>query len=332
MIRLDSVHKSFGSVHAVRGVSLEIAPGQVVGILGPNGAGKTTTVRMITGAIPPTSGTVRVDGFDTVSGTMEVRRRLGYMPEATPLYREMRVGSYLAYRAGLFGVRGGARRRAIDAAVQRCGLADVLRQRTGTLSKGFRQRVGIASVLLHDPKVLILDEPTSGLDPAQIAELRGLIRELAGERTMLIVSHILPEVERSCDRIVVFAHGSVRADGRPDDLVRALADGPGAGGGAYVVEARSERGAAVGEVLSRATGAGAGASAGAGGRVLSDESLEGGWRRVKIAFDGSADRREALARAAADGGLLVRELRPPSATLEDLYLRLIARADDRGEP
>lgn len=329
MIRLDAVHKSFGPVRAVRGVTLDIPRGQVVGILGPNGAGKTTTVRMITGAIPPSAGTVTVDGLDSVARTMDVRRRLGYLPEAAPLYREMRVGEYLSYRAALFGVRGAARRRAIDAAVQRCSLAAVMRQRTSTLSKGFRQRVGLASVLLHDPRVLILDEPTSGLDPAQIAEVRALIRDLSGERTMLIVSHILPEVERSCDRIIVFARGRVQADGKPEDLVRAMS--PGAG--SYLVEARQERDNAPtpAAVLSRIAGA----------RVIADDAADkavpAGWRSLRITFDHATetqDMREPIARAAADAGLLVRELRRSGggASLEDLYLRIIAREDEGGTP
>jgi ABC-2 type transport system ATP-binding protein len=325
MIRLDAVHKSFGAVHAVRGVSLDIPRGQVVGILGPNGAGKTTTVRMITGAIPPSSGTVSVDGLDSVARTMDVRRCLGYLPEAAPLYREMRVGDYLTYRGALFGMRGAAGRRAIDAAVERCSLAPVMRQRTGTLSKGFRQRVGLASVLLHDPKVLILDEPTSGLDPAQIAEVRALIRDLAGERTMLIVSHILPEVERSCDRIIVFARGKVRADGKPEDLVRGIS--PATGG--YLVEARQEPEGGPNPAAVLASIAGA--------RVIKDEPAGGGWRALRIAFEGGsqhADMREAIARAAADARLLVRELHRPGggATLEDLYLRIITQEDEGGEP
>lgn len=327
MIQLDRVSKSFGAVLAVRGVSLEIPKGQVVGLLGPNGAGKTTIVRMITGAIPPTSGSATVDGLDTVHDTLGVRQRLGYLPEAAPLYREMRVQDFLSYRASLYGVRGKDRRRAIDHAVARCQLQGVMRQRTGTLSKGFRQRVGIASVLLHDPKVLILDEPTSGLDPAQIAESRELVRDLSGERTTLIVSHILPEVERSCDRIILLARGTVRADGKPQDLVRALAGGPGGstGGGAgrYVVECRGggPQVMAVAQVF----------------RAIPDttataEALGDGWARVDIACARpDVDHREAIARAAADAGLLVRELRPLARTLEDVYLRLIDEAQREPE-
>lgn len=312
MIRLERVHKHFGAVHAVRGIDLEIARGQVAGILGPNGAGKTTTIRMITGAIPPSSGRVLVGGLDSVAQTIEVRRRIGYLPESAPLYREMRVIDYLAYRSRLYAVPSKSRRAAIDRSIDRCRLADVRRRRIGQLSKGYRQRVGLASVLLHDPPLLILDEPTNGLDPAQIAEMRALIRELSGERTMLIVSHILPEVERVCDRILLFARGSVQADGSPRDLVRDL---PGAG--RYTLEARPARDSAlpVDRALERVTGA----------ESVEVHPLENGWVRADVAFATDAgDRREDLARACAESGLLVRELRPQTRSLEDVYLRLVA--------
>jgi len=320
MIRLERVHKHFGAVHAVRGIDLEIARGQVAGILGPNGAGKTTTIRMITGAIPPSAGRVLVGGMDSVSQTIEVRRRIGYLPESAPLYREMRVADYLAYRARLFGVPHRERRAAIGRSIDRCRLSDVRRRRIGQLSKGYRQRVGLASVLLHDPPLLILDEPTNGLDPAQIAEMRSLIRELAGDRTMLLVSHILPEVERVCDRILLFARGSVQADGSPQDLVRDL---PGAG--RYTLEARAERDSAptVERALESVTGT----------ESIEVHPLPSGWTRAVVAFaTDSGDRREDLARACAEAGLLVRELRPQMRSLEDVYLRLVAYTESPPAP
>ncbi|MBN8646129.1 MAG: ABC transporter ATP-binding protein, partial [Planctomycetes bacterium] len=192
MIRLRQVEKRFADVRAVRGVTLDIERGQVVGVLGPNGAGKTTTIRMIAGLLPPSAGTVEVDGLDSVADSLAVRARLGYMPESSPLYPEMRVRSYLAYRAGLYAMRGRAAREAVERVIDRCRLGEARSRRIGTLSKGFRQRVGLAAAILHDPAVVILDEPTSGLDPAQVVEARELIRELSGRRTMLIVSHILP--------------------------------------------------------------------------------------------------------------------------------------------
>lgn len=311
MIALKQVRKRFGRVHAVRGINLDIHSGEIVGILGPNGAGKTTTVRMIAAAIPPTVGVVEIDGLDAVSRSLEVRRRIGYMPESAPLYREMRVRDFLTYRAGLFGLRGKRRAEAVARAAGQCQLDDVMHRRCDQLSKGYRQRTGLASVLLHDPALLILDEPTSGLDPAQIAETRGLIRGLAGKRTMLIVSHILPEVERSCDRIVIFAGGMIRADGAPADLMRRFRAPD-----RYTIECRGERSA--GEVIRGLPGI----------REVERSQTADGWERCSAVFEaGAPDQREAIARAAATAGLLVRELTARSATLEDVYLDLVSRGE-----
>ncbi len=326
-ISLKQVTKSFGSVQAVRGIDLEIHPGQIVGILGPNGAGKTTTIRMITGAIPPTAGALRVDGLDSVDDSLALRRRLGYLPESAPLYPEMRVRDFLRYRATLYAVPLRERPGAVDAALGRCHLHDVARRRIGTLSKGYRQRVGLAAAILHSPRILILDEPTNGLDPSQIAETRRLIRDLADEgetglgrgherRTTLVVSHILPEVERSCDRIILFAKGRIQADGSPESLIRAL---PGAG--RYTVEAKPQGGE--GEqspevALRRLTGI----------ESIESSELGDGWTRLLVGWqDRSGDHREEIARACSTAGLLVRELRPQAASLEDVYLRVVAYAD-----
>lgn len=311
MISLRHVHKRFGPVDAVRGVSLDVSRGQIVGILGPNGAGKSTTVRMIAAAIPPTAGSVHVAGLDAVSRSLDVRRKMGYMPESAPLYREMRVRDLLRYRAGLFGLTGKRRAEAVARAAGQCQLEAVMHRRCGELSKGYRQRTGLASVLLHDPEVLILDEPTSGLDPAQIAETRTLIKGLAGHRTMLIVSHILPEVEKSCDRIILFAGGMVQADGAPGELIRQLP-----GGEQYTVEAKGERSL---ETALRTL---------ASVEAVEQGPLPDGWHRCSITFKrGTLDQREAIARAAAESGLLVRELHARVTTLEDVYLRLVARGE-----
>ncbi len=223
MIEVLDVRKRFGPVRAVRGVSFSVARGEALALLGPNGAGKTTTIRLITGVLPPTSGAVRVDGLDSVHDSIAVRRRLGYMPESTPLYPEMRAADYLAYRARLFSIPRAARRTAVHRAIDRCRLADVRSRRIGALSKGYRQRVGLAAALLHDPPAVILDEPTSGLDPSQIVEVRSLIRELARDKAVILSSHILPEVEKTCDRVVVIARGLVRASGAVADLLRSSA-------------------------------------------------------------------------------------------------------------
>ncbi len=218
MIHVHRLTKFFGDYPAVRDVSFDVPKGQVVGFLGPNGAGKTTTMRILAGYLTATSGRATIDGLDVFWRPVEVRRRIGYMPENCPLYPEMRVEEYLHFRAGLKGIHGGAARQRVEYTVERCWLRDVRRQLVGTLSKGYRQRVGLADVLLHSPPVLILDEPTAGLDPSQIRETRNLIRELGREHTILLSTHILPEVEMTCDQVIIIDRGRVAAAGRLDDL------------------------------------------------------------------------------------------------------------------
>ncbi len=305
MIALRDIHKRYARVHAVRGVSLEIPKGQVVGILGPNGAGKSTTIRMIAGAIPPTEGSVSLDGLDSVGDSVAVRRCIGYLPEANPLYPEMRVIDYLRYRTRLFAMPRSGRSSAIQHAMERCKVDDMARRRIGALSKGYRQRVGLAAALLHDPPVLILDEPTSGLDPAQIAETRSLITELAGDRTMLLVSHVLPEVEKTCDRIIVFAAGTVRADGAPSELMKT-------GTPRFTVECSAGLKEALGSVPGVAS--------------VETEHLKDGFERHAITGAPDADPREALFEKAKGTGVTLRELKREVEPLERFYLRLVERA------
>jgi ABC-2 type transport system ATP-binding protein len=209
MIHVEHLTKYYGEYAAVRDVSFDVKEGLVVGFLGPNGAGKSTTMRILAGYLTATSGTVSIAGLDVFWNPVEVRKRIGYMPESCPLYPEMRVEEYLKFRAGLKGVYGSKRRSRLDYVLRRCWLSDVRRQLIGTLSKGYRQRVGLADALIAEPDVLILDEPTAGLDPAQIRETRGLIRELGKEHTVLLSTHILSEVERTCDRVIIISKGQV---------------------------------------------------------------------------------------------------------------------------
>ena len=218
MIRVRNLTKYYGAYAAVRDVSFEVPRNQVVGFLGPNGAGKSTTMRMLAGYLTATSGQAAIDGLDVFWRPVEVRRRIGYMPESCPLYPEMRVGEYLRYRAGIKGLHGREARAAIDRCAARCWLTGVKNQLIGTLSKGFRQRVGLADALLADPPVLILDEPTAGLDPTQIRETRQLIRELGQKHTVLLSTHILSEVEAACDQAIIINRGQVAAAGRLDDI------------------------------------------------------------------------------------------------------------------
>ncbi|MFM9958733.1 MAG: ABC transporter ATP-binding protein [Phycisphaerales bacterium] len=327
MIRLHQVEKRYPGVHAVKGVTLSIEPGQIVGVLGPNGAGKTTTIRMIAGLLPPSAGTVSVNKLDSVADSLALRAHIGYMPESAPLYPEMKAASYLRYRAGLYSLRGRAARDSVERVIDRCRLTEMRDRRIGTLSKGYRQRVGLASALLHDPAVVILDEPTSGLDPAQVVESRSLIRELAGRRTMLVVSHILPEVEKTCDRIIVFARGRVRADGAPSELISKESRGLDGAAAAErcVVEVRTSTPGAprIPAALTAIpdveridiTDAGAG-------------SHNTGWTRCVLTFaNNHGDARERVFAACVAAGLTIRELRHETASLEEFYIRLVERAD-----
>lgn len=218
MISVSQLTKVFGLTLAVDNVSFEVPQGQIVGFLGPNGAGKSTTLRMLTCYLPPTSGTATIAGFDIFHQSEQVRQKLGYLPENCPLYTEMKVREYLEFRGKLRGMERSLRRQRMDYVLERCWVTGVKDKTIGHLSKGFRQRVGLADALLHNPPVLILDEPTVGLDPAQIRETRKLIRDLGGDHTVMLSTHILPEVEAVCDRAIVIAGGRIVAQGTPDEL------------------------------------------------------------------------------------------------------------------
>jgi ABC-2 type transport system ATP-binding protein len=226
MIEARQLSKRYGDVYAVQGVSFEVGRGEVVGFLGPNGAGKTTTMRMLTGFVPPTDGTAVIAGHDIFSDPLAARRAIGYLPETLPLYPEMSVRSYLEYVARIKDVPRRARRGAVDRALERCGLAHVARHVIGTLSKGYRQRVGIAQAIVHDPEVLILDEPTVGLDPLQVREIRQLLRDLANPRdgqpqhTVILSTHILPEVEAICRRVILMNGGRKVVDAPLAELTK----------------------------------------------------------------------------------------------------------------
>ena len=220
MIEVANLSKRYGDLHAVRDASFTAADGQILGFLGPNGAGKTTTMRIITGFMPATSGTVRVDGFDVFEQSTEVRRRIGYLPENPPLYNDMSAGSYLRFVARLKGLARSEIAAALDRVLETCGLTGVRDRLLGHLSKGFRQRVGLAQALIHDPPVLVLDEPTIGLDPRQIIEIRSLIRTLGAKRTVVLSTHILPEVSQVCDKVVIINDGRIVVEDQLANLTR----------------------------------------------------------------------------------------------------------------
>src|SRR5882672_9350513 len=219
MIEVDHLTKSFGPVAAIRDVSFSVPPGQIVGFLGPNGAGKSTTMRILACFMPASSGSARVAGYEVFRESLEVRRRIGYLPENVPLYSEMRVGPYLEFVAEVKGVSRSDRRRRVADVMDRCRVADVQNRLIGKLSKGYRQRVGLAQAIVSDPEVLILDEPTIGLDPRQITEIRSLIKSLAGQHTVILSTHILPEVSMVCSGVIIINRGSIVAQGPIDRLV-----------------------------------------------------------------------------------------------------------------
>ncbi len=219
MIKAENLTKRFGETTAVDRISFEIPRGQVVGFLGPNAAGKTTTMRLLTAFLPADEGRAELMGLDVARQPLEVRRRLGYLPENNPLYDDLEVTEALHFTGRLRGISDTARRtERVKAAIRSCGLTAVIGKLTGELSKGYRQRLGLASAILHDPDVLILDEPTSGLDPNQVQEVRGLIAELRKEKTLLLSTHILSEVQATCDRVIIISGGRIAADGSPDEL------------------------------------------------------------------------------------------------------------------
>ncbi len=218
MIEVKDLTKSYGSIQALRGISFQVSPGEVVGLLGPNGAGKSTTIKTLTGYLQPDSGSVKVDGVDVLTHTRDVQARIGYLPENPPVYPELSVQSYLLMVADLREIPRSEQQERLSEAIYATGLANQLTRPIGTLSKGYKQRVGLAQAILHQPKLLILDEPTVGLDPTQIVEIRNLIRRLARHSTILFSSHILSEVEAVCDRVIIIMNGEVKADAKLAEL------------------------------------------------------------------------------------------------------------------
>src|SRR5712664_1464779 len=220
MIEVEHLTKNYGLVTAIRDVSFSVAPGQIVGFLGPNGAGKSTAMRILACFMPASSGAARVAGYDVFSQSMEVRRRIGYLPESVPLYTDMRVAPYLDFVAEIKGVPRSARKRRVADVMDKCLITDMQHRLIGKLSKGYRQRVGLAQAIVGDPEVLILDEPTIGLDPRQIAEIRALIKSLGGQHTVILSTHILPEVSMVCDSVIIINRGRIVAQGTQAELVQ----------------------------------------------------------------------------------------------------------------
>ncbi len=306
MIEVVNLTKRFPRHEAVRGISFSVAKGEIIGFLGPNGAGKTTTLRMLTGYLPPTSGTASVAGHDVYRESIEARRKIGYMPENVPLYDDMRVREYLRFRANLKGLNNRDAKRRVEEVVETCGLDSVKRKMIRVLSKGYRQRVGLADALVHDPDLLILDEPTNGLDPNQIRQIRELIRQLAEKHTVLLSTHILSEVEATCSRVIIIDGGKIKAQDTPRNLVEGMR-----AAGKVQLEVQGDF-QTVSGAISRMENV---------KRVTGEDQGEG-WTKFEILVDSGADVRERLHELVAQYAWPLRSLSRKEATLEDVFVEL----------
>jgi ABC-2 type transport system ATP-binding protein len=311
VISVEHLTKEFGRTVAVRDVSFEAADGEAIGLLGPNGSGKTTIMRTLAGFFPPTRGRVSVDGIDVGRDALRARARVGYLPENAVWYPDMRVRQFIEFCAAVRGLRGEQRRLRLAAVLEACGLADVQRRLIGHLSKGYRQRLGIAQAVVHEPAVLILDEPTVGLDPRQVVEIRTLIRDLRGRTTVLLSTHILSEVSSVCDRVVIIDRGRVVAQDSAADLARA--------------QQRGER------MLLRVEGPVAAVAAAlravAGVERVDVEADGDRHASFTVTSAGGDSKPAALAGVVVGRGWSLLELRPLAMSLEDLYVRLVAPTD-----
>src|SRR5437870_8016709 len=311
MITVTELTKKYARHTAVDHISFEVHKGEIVGFLGPNGAGKTTTMRMLTCFLPPTSGAAQVAGFDVLEQPLEVKKRIGYLPETPPLYPEMRTQEYLAFVGKLKGLSGAELRKRVDYVCERCAVADVKEKLLGKLSRGYRQRVGLAQAIIHNPDVLILDEPTAGLDPKQINETRDLIKGLAGDHTIILSTHILPEVEQTCQQMIIINKGKLVAT----DTVQNL-QSRARGAESVLVEVAGRNGALdsarVQERLEKVAGV---------GRVTFKEK-----RRSSAIFEVESVKdkfvRGDLARAVVEAGWDLNELRTSAVSLEEVFLQL----------
>jgi ABC-2 type transport system ATP-binding protein len=317
MIQVENLTKDYGAFRAVDKVTFNVRKGEVLGFLGPNGAGTSTTMKMLTCYLAPTSGSASVAGHDVFESSLEVRRRLGYLPEDTPLYRDMTVLEYLEFAAEMRQMDPSKRSGRIKEVGGRCGLGDVAGKLVGELSKGFRQRLGLAQAILHDPDILILDEPTSGLDPNQIVEIRSLIKELGKEKTVILSTHILPEVQATCTRILIISGGKLVADDTPEAL-RAREKGSRY---RVVVESNGTAQDAIRDKL-----------AGIGGVARCEKlASEAGAHAFALDAGGSADLRRTIFRAAVDNQWPLLELVRESVSLEEVFRNLTTRDDARPE-
>jgi ABC-2 type transport system ATP-binding protein len=310
MIKVDQLTKKYAHATAVDHISFQVERGQIVGFLGPNGAGKTTTMRMLTCFLPPTAGSATVAGFDVLEKPMEVKKRIGYLPETPPLYLEMHAEEYLNFVGKLKGLGGADLAKRVDYVCERCAIADVKKKLLGKLSKGYRQRVGLAQAIIHNPDVLILDEPTAGLDPKQINETRDLIKSLAGDHTIILSTHILPEVEQTCQQVLIINKGKLVATDSVQNLQNRVR-----GVESLLLEVAGRNGALDPAAVQRRLEQVGGVS-----RVILREN-----RDHQGIFEVESQKgflRGDLARAVVESGWDLNELRPAAVSLEEVFLQL----------
>ncbi|MBI4877793.1 MAG: ATP-binding cassette domain-containing protein [Acidobacteria bacterium] len=320
MIKVEGLTKRYARNVAVDNISFEVRKGQIVGFLGPNGAGKTTTMRVLTCFLPPTAGRAEVAGYDVLTAPMDVKRRIGYLPETPPLYPEMEVVEYLEFVGRLKGIAKNELPRRLDEVIERCAVGDVRTKLIGRLSKGYRQRVGLAQAIIHNPDVLILDEPTAGLDPKQIIETRELIKKLAGNHTIILSTHILPEVEQTCEQVVIIAKGKLVATDSVHNLTSRLR-----GSEAAAVEIETREGTPAAEQARQKLEQVSGVS-----RVVLKESRDGRHRFEVESLQGRSIRAD-LARAVVESGWGLVELHAVAFSLEEIFLQLTSADAAEGE-
>ncbi len=315
MIEVSDLTKRYAGHTAVSDISFTVARGEIVGLLGPNGAGKSTTMRILSGFLPATSGTVRIAGYDVCTQSNEVRRRIGYMPENNPLYPEMRVREYLKFRARLKGLGRQESRDRVDVVLQQCALTDVSKKIIGHLSKGYRQRVGLADALVHEPELVILDEPTIGLDPNQIRSVRQLIKDLSKKHTVLISTHLLHEAELTCSRMIILRQGSILAEGTPDTLQQTMNKS---------LQVIAEIAAPLAELkkcweqLEEVA-------------LFDIQPSDGEYHRCSLTPRNDVDLRSQVSKVAHERGWSLRELTRSRHSLEDIYVRLTKQYDEEDD-
>lgn len=311
MIKISNLSKNYGSVEAVKSINFEITDGEIVGFLGANGAGKTTTLKMITGFLAPTSGTVEVNGLDIGESQIEIQRQIGYLPETNPLYGEMSVHEYLEFIAHIRNISGKDFTTALRRVVDKCGLKGVVHKSISSCSKGYRQRIGLAAAMIHDPDILILDEPVTGLDPNQIVEIRELIKDLGKEKLVLMSSHILQEIQATVDRILIIDKGEIIADGTSEELMNNFM-----GNVKLTVEAKNtdeESIAGLSAKIPELT-------------LLSSEKTDDA-HRLNLEYAKEFDPREALFHYAVESGWVILNMTPHTANLEDVFRTMTASKD-----